>query len=256
MKVALRPRWIALLVLVLVIASVFAWLGKWQLERAVEQGQRAAVPATDTAAPLNDVLQPGKPLVETAAGRLVTFNASFVPGDFRIVSDRMNGGVKGYWVIGHLVTADSGVPASLAAAVGWAATRESAENVAGTLNANQAADVLVAYTGRLQPNDDPGIPAEGTDPAQILTMNSAQLINVWSTVIEPVYVGYVVMQTPTGALQKIDSAPPVSNDALSWLNIFYAVEWILLAAGAFYLWYRLVKDAHEREQEQLREKLN
>ena len=34
-EVMLRPRWIALLALCLVVAGVFAWLGQWQLGRAL-----------------------------------------------------------------------------------------------------------------------------------------------------------------------------------------------------------------------------
>ena len=32
----LRGRWIGMLLLCLLVAGVFAWLGQWQLERAIE----------------------------------------------------------------------------------------------------------------------------------------------------------------------------------------------------------------------------
>lgn len=32
----------------------------------------------------------------------------------------------------------------------------------------------------------------------------------------------------------------------------YAVEWVVFAGFAFYLWWRLVKDAHERQLEEER----
>ena len=34
-----------------------------------------------------------------------------------------------------------------------------------------------------------------------------------------------------------------------WLNIFYALEWIVFAGFAVYFWWRLVRDALERERE-------
>jgi hypothetical protein len=37
--------------------------------------------------------------------------------------------------------------------------------------------------------------------------------------------------------------------ALNWLNVFYAVEWVVFAGFAIFLWYRLVRDAVERERE-------
>ena len=35
-EVLLRPRWLGTLLLCLVVAGVFAWLGQWQLDRARE----------------------------------------------------------------------------------------------------------------------------------------------------------------------------------------------------------------------------
>ena len=35
-EVMLRPRWIGVLLLALVVAGVFAWLGQWQLSRAID----------------------------------------------------------------------------------------------------------------------------------------------------------------------------------------------------------------------------
>ena len=35
-EVMVRPRWIAMLLLCLVVAGVFAWLGQWQLGRAID----------------------------------------------------------------------------------------------------------------------------------------------------------------------------------------------------------------------------
>ena len=37
---------------------------------------------------------------------------------------------------------------------------------------------------------------------------------------------------------------------MNWLNIFYALEWIIFAGFAFFIWWRLVKDAYERELEE------
>jgi hypothetical protein len=42
----------------------------------------------------------------------------------------------------------------------------------------------------------------------------------------------------------------VSDVSLNWLNVFYAIEWVVFAGFALYLWFRLVKDAWEREAEE------
>ena len=49
---------------------------------------------------------------------------------------------------------------------------------------------------------------------------------------------------------KIQSVRPTNDVSLNWLNVFYAIEWVLFAGFAVSLWYRLVKDAHEREEEE------
>ena len=48
----------------------------------------------------------------------------------------------------------------------------------------------------------------------------------------------------------ISSPPPEQSVELNWLNIFYAVEWVVFAGFAVYLWYRLVRDAVERERDE------
>jgi hypothetical protein len=37
------------------------------------------------------------------------------------------------------------------------------------------------------------------------------------------------------------------------LNVFYAIEWVVFAGFAIFLWYRLVRDTWEREQEEAAE---
>jgi surfeit locus 1 family protein len=37
--------------------------------------------------------------------------------------------------------------------------------------------------------------------------------------------------------------------------VFYAIEWVVFAGFAVYLWYRLVKDQYEREMEDALEAL-
>ena len=36
---------------------------------------------------------------------------------------------------------------------------------------------------------------------------------------------------------------------MNLLNLFYALEWLIFAGFAFYLWYRLVMDEVEKEVE-------
>ena len=58
-------------------------------------------------------------------------------------------------------------------------------------------------------------------------------------------------RSPQGPLDAISSPAPGEGSDVNWLNIFYAIEWAVFAGFAFYLWYRLARDAWEKEVEEL-----
>ncbi len=122
--VARRPKWIALLVLALVLAAVFAGLGKWQLERSIANG-KPLPETTETRKTLDQVTAPEQPATEQMAGQKVTVTGRFVAGDTTVLTGRSGGGT--FQTVGHLVDTDS--DASLPVVVGWSDRRS--EAVAG-----------------------------------------------------------------------------------------------------------------------------
>jgi hypothetical protein len=62
---------------------------------------------------------------------------------------------------------------------------------------------------------------------------------------------YLTASEPFAGLEAISSPAPVEGSGVNWLNIFYAAEWAVFAGFAFYLWYRLARDAWEKELEDL-----
>ena len=62
-EVMLRGRWIAMLLLCLAVAGVFAWLGQWQLARAIDTAPREEG-ATEEVMPIAEVAVPGQYLTE------------------------------------------------------------------------------------------------------------------------------------------------------------------------------------------------
>ena len=89
----------------------------------------------------------------------------------------------------------------------------------------------------------------GVEKGELSAASVPALINQWSTLGGSVYGGYVVAKTPTAGLVRIDSPAPTAELGLNWLNLFYALEWALFAGFAIYLWYRLVKDEVEKEND-------
>lgn len=247
-----RPRWLLALLLALAVAAGFAWLGRWQLERAVVPNALAQSP-TETQVPLTRAATPGESIANTVVGQKVSASGTFAAGDYQVLVDRLNDGDTGYWVVGRFTLAvpdAAGNPVVLAVARGWANDKAAALAAVHDLEAEPAASVSLA--GRLLPSEGPKIPPPDADPHQMSAMSAAALYNVWSDVDgTDVYDGYVVQRKAPAGLTAIHSPPPIPQETINWLNLFYALEWVVFAGFAVYMWYRLARDAWERERELL-----
>ncbi|WP_029149474.1 SURF1 family protein [Microbacterium indicum] len=247
-EVMLRPRWIGMLVLCLVVAAIFSVLLQWQLSRSFDTDPQPAG-ATEEILPLDDIVRPGEYIDADYDGQRTDVSGTWTGGDFLVVTQRVNDGAEGFWVTGHLVT-DEG--ANLAVAVGWAETREEADAAAQRLDAQASGEVEM--TGRMI-SDEGAVAATGDDPYEITRMSPAALLGRWGETDGPVYRAFFASQDPDGGvadvgLTAISSPAPEAESPVNWLNLFYAVEWAIFAAFSFYLWYRLAKDAWERELEE------
>ncbi|WP_244632430.1 SURF1 family cytochrome oxidase biogenesis protein [Microbacterium sp. Se63.02b] len=179
-------------------------------------------------------------------GQRVEASGTWIPGDFIVVSSRFNDGVQGYWVTGQLRVAER---TSIAVAIGWAPDRETADAAVEELEAGvDGTEVPVA--GRIISDEGPQVPPQ-SDPYQLDRMSSAALLSRWHDIEQlDVYRPYLASTTASAGLVDISSPAPEEMSPVNWLNVFYAVEWAIFAGFAFYLWYRLAKDAWEREVEE------
>jgi hypothetical protein len=94
-------------------------------------------------------------------------------------------------------------------------------------------------------------PVEG----QVAALATAELVNVWDL---PSYAAFIASASITvdgeaapapAPLEAVEVAPQPQERPVNWLNIFYAVEWVVFAGFAFFLWWRLVADDHRRSLE-------
>ncbi|BDZ44966.1 SURF1 family protein [Naasia aerilata] len=239
LAVMLRPRSIALLLLCVAIAVVFALFGQWQLGRAVTNGGFVERP-TETVLPIERVAQPQTTTKSAAVGQLVTVSGTWVAGDFAVLRDRIDEGRTGYWTIGHLRTADG---ASLAVGLGWTDELAAATAAAEAWNGDPA-ELPTDLTGRYQQGEAPTEPEDGA--ALAADMATAAFVNEWQDP-GPTHAGYITLRAAPAELQTIASPPPEVEVQLNFLNLFYAVEWVLFALAALYIWYRLMRDVYEKE---------
>lgn len=248
-EVLLRRRSFGILALALIVAGVFAWLGQWQLGSAIDTDPPAPG-ITEDVRELSDVLQPAEYLPEPLVGQSVVTSGTWIADDFIIVSARYNDDVEGFWVTGQLRVAER---TSIAVALGWAPDRESAEAAVDELQSGLS-DAPVDLAGRIISDEGTALPGPG-DPFQLSRMSPAALLSQWHDTDQlDVYRPYLASFDAPDSLENIASGAPDELSAINWLNIFYAVEWIVFAGFAFYIWYRLGKDAWEIEVEEFEDR--
>lgn len=103
------PRWLALHVAVLVAVAGCALLGAWQLDRARDQRDQSARPASNAdlaPAALDAVLPPGGSLRLDDVGRRVEVSGTYDADAQLVVPGRQVGGETGSLVLAPLVTDD------------------------------------------------------------------------------------------------------------------------------------------------------
>lgn len=252
LRTALKPQWIAALVGALVVSWVFVLLSQWQFSRSVSESPPAPRTIEDVR-PLTGVLRPGEVFPAPAADQMVTFHGAYDPRRQVLVRDRLQNGQKGWWVV--TAFAVEGAPAVggehgavIPVARGWIASpQDAAPPPPGQLT----------LTGRLEPSEAPQA-AQDAAAGQIATLSVAQLINIWDVPSYTGFVGVTKEVTPSGAeaaappgLQPLSIEAQPIEQPVNWLNIFYAVEWVVFAGFSIFLWWRLVRDDYERTQDAL-----
>ncbi|KUG60299.1 SURF1 family protein [Nesterenkonia jeotgali] len=256
LKTALQPKWIGTLALALLLATVFVVLSAWQFSESSSEPPPTEE-ITETAVPLTEVHEPQQPMTVAEADRIVDTSGEFLEDTQVLIEERLQDGESGYWVVAAFRPEDAPDDNIIPVVRGWVEEPGAAEE----LPAEQPLEIQ----GRLLPPEAPGPGQRGmsADGTQIFpTLSPAELINVWD---QPGYSGFLVAfqtldaeGTELGAASSSSTMEPVRVDPqpetsdINWLNLFYGVEWTVFAGFAFYLWWRLVKDAHEKQLEEER----
>lgn len=250
-QVARQPKWIAALILALIMAAVFAALGQWQLERSFR-----TIGHTDSqlesVVPIDSLIRPGGIFPEAADARKVEFWATPNTENVYVVSDRLQDGKRGFWlVIDYRV--ESGV--SIPVAQSWFADLDSALRGKADVQRASIAMVVTKHTGWLLAPEAP----EQFDPNQtsvLKTLSPAQLVNLFSPSAPlKMYPGSIALADNDWVGQQIVIGTQQQTLELNFLNIFYAVEWVVFSGFAIFMWWRLVQDERLglREPDRLRE---
>jgi cytochrome oxidase assembly protein ShyY1 len=240
LRTALKPRWLALLAVVLAAAAVMARLGEWQLDRARQKGDRdrRAAAAAHPPVPVEQLLPPRTAFPVSAADRRVTARGRWDPSHQVLVPGRRLGDATGLWVLTPFRLPNG---SAVAVVRGWV-PGPAAVASAGT--AVPSGDVALA--GVLRPSEpvDDLRPGAITDapPGQLPVVAGALLAQVWPY---PLADGYVVQTSASPPSdQGLRAVPPEPPAGLAFQNLSYALQWWLFSAFGLFFWWRLVRDDH------------
>lgn len=239
LRTALRPRWLGLLVVALLIAALGVIAGRWQWSVAHDVARADAVREVQErpVRPLSEVVAPHASFPDEGSGQRVTTRGRYT-GDPLRVTDRRFDGAEVTWVLDRFVVEGTG--ANLAVVRGFVPTGEEPPSApTGTI------DLL----GSLAPPEAPD-QSGGSEDDELTSVDIAQLVNVWDG---DMYNGFVFAVSEDGAaeatgLRRIP--PPLPDTSLQFRNVMYAFQWWLFAVFALWMWVKMVRQVARPEQEQ------
>jgi cytochrome oxidase assembly protein ShyY1 len=240
----LKPRWLGLLAALVVLLVAFTFLGLWQLSVARDDAEREALATAQQQAPvpLGLVLVPHGPFPADASGRPVTMTGSYDPALQVLVADRRLEGTTGYWVVTPLsvdATATGG-SARIAVLRGFVTTANGTGPPPSTIGP-------VTVTGTLAPGESPASAGPARPDGQLGSLDLARLVNRWPGDLYNAFV-FATSESPdaSAGLQRVP--PPPLPTGLTWRNAAYALQWWVFGLFAAYMWWRMVRDDHRRDQ--------
>jgi surfeit locus 1 family protein len=245
----LKPRWLGLFALVVAVMVSFGLLGLWQLNVARDKGlaQQVGAAPTRPVADIAAVLTPQGPFPQDGTGRRITATGRYDGSGQVLVTPRLLRGARGYWVVTPLVVRSTG--ARIAVVRGF--VTDPAQAVAPDV----ATEVTVS--GALAQGESPPDDTLHADPAlphgQMATLDLSMLVNRWPGTLYNAVV-FATAEQPdvtsvtAPALQRVPP-PAVVGGGLSWLNAAYAFQWWVFALFAAYMWWRMVRDDYENNDD-------
>ena len=222
-RVAVRPKYIAGLLLALLAASAFAWLGQWQLDRTFTKNQ-----------------------VTQSAEQTETISLGLDTRNVFIVDSRKQNSRDVFWVI---TNANTPAGKDVTLAIGQTDSLLKAEAIRFEIKNSVQAAAFRPVEGYWLPSEAPQkIDAE--KPYLLHSVSLPQLLNLYSpdkplaTYDDFFVTKYFAKSFGLGAIDAV--LHPA--ESINWLSAFYAFEWALFSGFAVFLWGRTVKDAVDLER--------
>ena len=246
------------LLLVLVLVTCFVGLSAWQVDRAQHKNDVTESAEVDELKDFNDVMDAQAPMPGILADQRVSLSGHWIPDAQVVIPGRVQDGDSGYWVVtmfapdgahlGEGVKVANAEKKTIAIPVvrGFATDEDTAMN-------SEARDGQVELTARIGPIEGP---VEGNDlpDGQVHTVSTSQIINLFPDLLT--YSGFLIPETADGAaasvgidgLEQVPTTTTRDEGGFDLQSAVYALEWIIFAAMALYMWFQLLRDDYVRRR--------
>ena len=243
-RTALQPKWLGALVLAIAFAVACVFLGNWQFREAQAEtrGQEIDHAASLPVQPLTEVVAPQSAFPREGSTRRVTASGRYAPEHQILIADRRLNDVGGYWVVTPLIVDET--DAALPVLRGF---------ITDPADAPQPPAGPVTVAGGLAPGESPS--SQGGLPDGVYrSIDMSLLVNAWDVSVYNAFL-FATDETVAGvpaALDGLERVPPPTGESseLNLKNAMYAVQWWIFAAFGFFLWWRMVRQAHREEIEE------
>lgn len=241
-RTVLKPRWLGLLAVLVVVLVSFTLLGFWQLSVARDDAQSQAAYAAprQPVVALTSLLQPHGAFPGDASSRRVSTTGRYDAAHQVVVPQRRLDGVSGSWVVTPFVVDATG--ARIAVVRGFVADSRGGPSAAPAPTTTGD----VALVGSVAPGESPSDLSASLPAGQLGSVDLGRLANLWPGDLYNAFL-FVVSETPdaTGAsasavIQRVPPPPVPSGFTLR--NAAYAVQWWVFALFAVYMYVRMVRD--------------
>ncbi|WP_209371514.1 SURF1 family protein [Brevibacterium renqingii] len=246
------------LLLVLVLVTCFVGLSSWQVNRAQHKNDVADSAGVEKLKDFNDVMDAQAPMPGVLADQRVSLSGHWVRDAQVVVPGRVQDGDTGYWVVtmfapdgahlGEGVEAANADEKTIAIPVvrGFTTDEELAAN-------SRAAAGDVELTARIGPIEGPQ-PGNDLPDGQVRTVSTSQIINMFPDLLT--YSGFLIPESASGAaasvgtdgLEQVPTTTTRDEGGFDLQSAVYAVEWLIFAAMALYMWFQLLRDDYMRRR--------
>ncbi|WP_309132121.1 SURF1 family protein [Brevibacterium sp.] len=253
---ALTPKWLGSLLFVLLLVTCFVGLSAWQVDRAQHKNDAIDSQDLEVVKPFNEVMGAQVPMPGLLADQRVSLSGHWLPDAQIVVPGRIFDGDRGFWVVtmfapdgahlGEGADADThGKTIAIPVLRGFTTDEDTAMN-------SRAEAGEVQMTARIGPVEGP-VPANDLPEGQVHTVSTSQLINLFPGLLT--YSGFLIPETAGGATSVgtdgLTAVPPTTTRAEGGFDLqsgVYAVEWLIFAAMALYMWWQLLRDDYLRRR--------